>query len=284
MARLGALAVVHPFPSALDAAVTGIIGLLAGGSIERSLQLAAAMLLLQFAIGAVNDWADAPIDAIGGRAKPIPRGVISRRQALTVALACAAVGLLLAGLLGPATLLVALVGLGAGVAYDLGLKRTPWAGLAFATGFALLPLFAWLGSVGSPPPFLGWIFVLALPAGASVSLGNGLVDVEGDAAVGRSTPAVRLGSRRAHGLLGTADALVFAGAAIALFASIPSGAAAGPGRTFWIAWTGVVAGAFLVSVGWRLSGHPSRPDRLVGWRVQAVGLAVLAGAWFLGMS
>lgn len=275
MARLRALAVVHPFPSALDAGVTGLIALLAGGTAEQATLLAVAMLFLQFGIGAANDWADAPIDAIGRPLKPIVLGVVSMRQAAGVAVASAATGLLLAAFVGLAALLSGAAGLLVGIAYDLGLKRTPWAWLAFAGGFVLLPVFAWLGAAGTVPPFAGWIALLALPAGAIVSLANGLVDVDGDEAVGRLTPAVRLGRWRSLIVLVVLEAVLAVGAALgmALAGRAPPGA-----------WAGLVAGAGLQGAGWLVSTRPSRDARLQGWRIEAVGLAVLAGAWFLGMT
>jgi 4-hydroxybenzoate polyprenyltransferase len=274
-----AVAVLHPFPSSLDAAVTGLIAALAGAPAATVVQLGGAMLLLQFSIGAANDWSDAQADAMARPLKPIPAGLLRRREAATLAAVCAAAGLLLAAPAGPAVLAVALAGLLTGLSYDLGLKGTSWAWLAFAAGFVLLPLFAWLGGSGTTPAFLGWIVLLAIPAGAAVSLANGLVDHETDAVSGRRGPAVRLGPRRAHLALGIAHLLVVAGAMAGLGVG-----ARGTGGVVALAAATVALGVGFQAVGWLLSGGQARAARLRGWHVQAIGLAVLAGGWFLGMT
>ena len=276
-----AAAVLHPFPSSLDAAVTGLIAALAGAPPATVVQLGGAMLLLQFSIGAANDWSDARADAAARPLKPIPAGLLRRRDAAALAVICAAGGLLLAAPAGPAVLAIALAGLLTGLSYDLGLKGTAWAWLTFAAGFVLLPLFAWLGGSGTTPAFLGWIVLLAIPAGAAVSLANGLVDHETDALSGRRGPAVRLGPRPAHLALGIAHLLVAAGAVVSL--AVESRAAATAGLVA-LAAASVALGVGLQVVGWLLSGGQARPARLRGWHVQAVGLAVLAGGWFLGMT
>jgi 4-hydroxybenzoate polyprenyltransferase len=274
-----AAAVLHPFPSALDAAVTGLIAAMVGGAPATIAQLAGAMLLLQFAIGAINDWADAPADAIARPRKPISAGLVGRGSAAVLGAASAAAGLLFSATAGSAVLAVAVAGLLTGLLYDLWLKGTAWAWLTFSAGFVLLPLFAWLGASGSVPPFMGWIVVLALPAGVAVSLANGLVDDESDALAGRRGPAVRLGRPGAHAALAAAHAAVIAGAATALLLT------PGPaGATRAAAWAGIVVGAGLQAAGWRGSGSDARAARLRAWQVQAVGLALLAGSWFLGMT
>ena len=266
---------MHPFPSALNAGVTGLLVVLAGGAPSRAALLGAAMLFLQFAIGAANDWADAPADTLARPDKPIARGLLARTQALAVAAACGITGLGLAALGSPGLAAVGLLGLATGFAYDLGLKATPLAWLPFAAGFTLLPLFAWLGGASAVPPFMGWIAGLAVPAAIAVSLANGLVDLEGDASVGRRGPAVRLGrSATVRALLG---AHAFLGAA-AVTSLVLAGQPSLP------VWAGVAAGGALQGIGWLLSNGDSRRRRLFGWRAQALGLAALAGAWFYGMA
>lgn len=270
-----AVPLVHPYPSALNAAVTAILVLLAGGTPDRAVLLGGAMLLLQFAIGAANDWADASTDAVSRPTKPIPSGIVSRGEARTVALASAAAGLALAAPAGPLVAAVALGGLLAGLAYNLALKGTPWAWVAFSAGFVLLPLFAWLGGIGSSPPFLALIVLLAAPAGLAVAVANGLVDLEGDEMVGRRGPAVVLGRRRSLGALLALHVLIVAGAAVSLLGAAPVPRAV---------WAGVGGGGALQGVGLLLTGGGARERRRLGWEVQAFGLAVLAASWFAGMA
>jgi len=74
---------VHPFPSTLDAVAAGAIALIAGANPSVAARLTFGMLGLQFAIGTVNDLADAPRDRLSrprsrsrpawsGRARPRP--------------------------------------------------------------------------------------------------------------------------------------------------------------------------------------------------------------------
>lgn len=269
-----AIQLVHPYPSGLNAALTAVLVLLAGGTLGRAILLGGSMLLLQFAIGAANDWADATADAVGRPAKPIVSGLVAREQVRTVAAVCAVGGLTLATLAGPPVAAVALAGLADGLAYDLGLKGSTWAWLPFSAGFALLPLFAWLGGAGVPPPFFPSIALLALPAGAAVALANGLVDLEGDERVGRRGPAVRLGRRGTIRALFVLQVLLVAGVAVALLWHA---------RATPAVWAGVAAGGGLMGIGRLVAGGLERERRLLGWEIQALGLAALAGAWFAGM-
>src|SRR4051794_34468777 len=93
---LAAARLVHPFPSVLDGAVVAVVAVVAGGGLPTAIALGASMMLLQFAIGTVNDIVDAPRDAGHKPGKPIPAGLVSRRAATAIAVASAAVGLLLA--------------------------------------------------------------------------------------------------------------------------------------------------------------------------------------------
>ena len=86
-ARLGALGLVHPFPSVLVAVSTGVIGLMAGGSLTQAAILVVAMAAFQASIGVVNDLRDASDDAIGQPWKPIPSGRVTMPVARRVAVA-----------------------------------------------------------------------------------------------------------------------------------------------------------------------------------------------------
>ena len=142
----GLLRLVHPFPSALDAVVTLVLARIAGASLDRAALLAISMLAIQFSIGAANDVVDAPADAVAGRGKPLVDGQPSRqRLAVGVAATLGPAGVALAVVAGPAPALVAAVGYGIGLAYDLRLKATAWSWLPFAAGIPLLPVYAWVG-------------------------------------------------------------------------------------------------------------------------------------------
>ena len=262
----GLARLVHPFPSALDAAVTVALALLAGASGGRAVLLGASMLAIQFSIGAFNDVLDLPADAVAGRSKPLVDGRVGARTALGVGAACGLCGLVLAGIAGLATGLVACAGFGIGLAYDLRLKASPWSWLPYAAGIPLLPVFAWIGATGELP---GPILVLAglgVLGGASLAIANAVADTERDTASRTTTVATALGRTRAM-RLGALLALLVAG-----IATTSAFAHAGWIPAMWVTTAGAAGMIAGVALGFR--GRLQR-----AWEVQAVGLAILAAGW-----
>jgi 4-hydroxybenzoate polyprenyltransferase len=267
----GLARLVHPFPSALDAAVTVALALLAGASSGRALLLGASMLAIQLSIGAFNDLFDLPADMVAGRSKPLVDGRVGARPALGVGIACGLAGLVLAGFAGLATGLVACAGYGIGLAYDLRLKASPWSWLPYAAGIPLLPVFAWIGATGELP---GPILVLAglgVLGGASLAIANALADAERDTASRTTTVATALGRPRAI-RLGALLALLVAG-----IATTSAFALAG-----WIPGTGVTAAGAAGIVAGLMLGFQGRLQR--AWEVQAIGLAILAAGWVASLA
>lgn len=260
--------VLHPFPSLLDAAVVAAIAGVAGAPLELVVILAAAMLALQLAIGAANDWADAAADTTAQPGKPIPAGLIGRRAAATLAIALTSVGLALAATAGPLALGTATAGLMAGLAYDLRLKETRWSWLPYVVGIPLLPVFAWAGATGGiPVPFLVLVPVAAA-AGAALAIANAFADLERDLAAGVETVATVFGPDRAR----RAGAILMA---VAAGATLVSAATLG-GATPWLLATG--AGAGLAAGGVAL-GWAGRGARRRAWELQAIGAGVMATGW-----
>ena len=266
-ARLGALAIGHPFPSTLVALAAGALVLRAGGDAGRALLLALAMAGFQVSIGAVNDLADRHLDAAGKAWKPLPAGRLSVTAARAVAYLAFLLGAGLSALAGPAPLLVGLAGHATGLAYDLRLKRAGWGWLAFAVALPLVPLYAWSGAGAGLPPRLGPLVVLAALAGLQLALGNELADLDVDAAAHGRGLALRLGRRRATALLLVAAAAVLSVAALTLGATSP------------ISLITLAAGAAVSAAGALASTRSAPRWRWLGWQAQAVGVAVLALAW-----
>ena len=262
----GLVRLVHPFPSALDAGVTLVLALLAGAPGSRAVLLAVAMLAIQFSIGAVNDLADAPADALDSRSKPLMDGRVPARLALGVAAAAATVGIALSALAGPFTALVALAGYGIGLAYDLRLKASAWSWLPYAAGIPLLPVFAWVGAIGRLPGPMLALAGLGVLAGADLAIANSLADAERDAASGTATIARALGQGRAL-RLGALLSIAVGGTA-----AVSAVALAGPIPGTWLTCAGAAVMAGGTWIGFR--GHLQR-----GWEVQAVGLGILAAGW-----
>ncbi|HEY7591084.1 MAG TPA: UbiA family prenyltransferase, partial [Candidatus Limnocylindrales bacterium] len=174
-----------------------MIALIAGAGLEVAVRLGLGMLLLQASIGVVNDIVDAPRDAVSKPAKPIPAGLVPPVLAALVGAVAAALGLALSAASGPPTVLVGVLVLGIGYAYDLWLKGTASSWLPFAVGIPLLPVYAWLGAAGSVPPAFTFLLPAAVLAGAALAIANALADAEADRAAGVPSVALALGAARA---------------------------------------------------------------------------------------
>lgn len=279
---VGRIRLVHPFPSLLTAAATAGISVLAGASVLTATRLGVAMLAIQFSIGALNDLVDAPLDARQKPRKPIPSGLVSPRAAGTLAIGGAALGLTLSAVSGTSTTVIALGCLALGFAYDLRLSRTAWSWLPLSLALPLLPIFAWVGAVGSVPPGLIALVPVGLLAGAGLALANGLVDIDRDRSVERRAVAVALGRR--HAWLGQVLALGAAAALTVAFApQVPAsdaGSSAPVLRTVRVA--GVWLGVLLLAAGAALLASDRPGVRERGWELEALGVACLGLGWLAG--
>jgi 4-hydroxybenzoate polyprenyltransferase len=272
---LAALArLVHPFPSILDGLIVAGVALLAGGALTTALRLGLSMTLLQFAIGVVNDIVDAPADAGHVPPKPIPAGLIERRQAAVPATTAALSGLALAAPSGPGLEALALVVLGIGLAYDLAAKGTPWTWVPFAIGIPILPIYGWLGSTGALPPFAAVLVLMAVLTGAGLAIANSRADLETDTEAGTTSVATVLGPERSW----------WAEAAL-MVAAIVVGVVSLGGSGFDPApWALVSAGIGIVVAGLVLGRRSERRARVRAWEAQAVGAAIAAIGWIAGIS
>ena len=187
----------------------------------------------------------------------------------SIAVVAFAVGVGLAAVVGPIEVGLAIVVVGIGLAYDLWLKGTAWSWLPFAVGIPLLPVFGWAGATGGLSPFFAVLVPAAVTGGAALAIANGLVDVERDRDAGVSSVVVAIGEGRARAV----GIALLIGIEVAVVAS-----AVGFGRGVPAA---VVLGIIgLVPIGTALLTGPSDPVRRErAWRVEAVGLGLLAVAW-----
>ncbi len=228
---------LHPGPSLLVTATFVAAACLTAGQVlgwGRVVQLVFLMLPIQFAIGVVNDLADVGPDAGAKPYKPLVTGAVSRQAAVVLAVCLGLGGLAAALTSSPGVLALAAGGLAAGMAYDLGLRRTPLSLLPWWGAFVLLPLTAF---VAGGRALGGWVYALVPLAGLlalSLHLANGLPDIDADRRAGRRSLPVVFGpslSRRLSmvslaaaavvvvdisGLLGQRAWLVVAGASVAL--------------------------------------------------------------------
>ncbi|MEA2545656.1 MAG: hypothetical protein QOI09_929 [Chloroflexota bacterium] len=245
------------------------MAVLAGAPSPTALRLGLAMTALQLGIGAVNDLVDASRDAGLKPGKPIPAGLVSRRVAMVIALAAFGLGLGLASLGGPLIAALAIVVIAIGLAYDLRLKGTAWSWLPFAVGIPVLPVFGWAGATGGLASTFVVLVPAAIGAGAALAIANSLVDVDRDRAAGISSVAVALGEGRARAI-----AIVLLGAI--LVAAVAS-AFAFEGGIVTIVVIALLGGLPLAAAWFARPRDPAR--RELAWRVEAVGLGLLAVAW-----
>ncbi|MEU5323083.1 SCO3242 family prenyltransferase [Streptomyces sp. NPDC021056] len=126
--RLADLAQLVRLPAALSVPGDVLAGAAAGAGTPppRILGTMASSIALYWAGMALNDYADATVDAVERPQRPVPSGRVERRTALATACGLTAAGLGLAALTGGRRALgVALPLTGLVWAYDLGLKSTP---------------------------------------------------------------------------------------------------------------------------------------------------------------
>jgi 4-hydroxybenzoate polyprenyltransferase len=231
------------------------------------------MVAIQASIGMLNDVIDAPHDAGHKPGKPIPAGLVSPGAARVGVVVGAVVGLALAAPSGAATTAVALVILGIGYSYDRYAKGTAWSWLPFAVGIPLLPVFGWLGAVGTLPGSFAILLPAAVVAGAALAIANASADLDRDSAAGVVSVATTLGAERAW----TVQAVLFgfvAGVAIGSLIAT---------RATPLTVAGAVAGVVVISAGTWLGRDGDAHRRERAWEAQAVGVAVLAAAWLAGM-
>ncbi|TMF10328.1 MAG: hypothetical protein E6I37_12390 [Chloroflexi bacterium] len=200
-ARWTVVELLHPIPSLLTTlAALGFAWIFGISPRDRRFWwIAAIMLLVQFSISALNEWADADLDRQAQRQRPIPAGLVSRGAALGLAVICAVGAFLFCVLaeLGPFALLLVGIGTACGWAYDLWLKPTPLSVVPFAIAFPLMPF--WIGVLaGRPLSSLLVLFLGGSPLAAAIHLADAIPDRDADRAAGLRTLAVALGSPRAE--------------------------------------------------------------------------------------
>jgi 4-hydroxybenzoate polyprenyltransferase len=289
MARvIGILKLAHPFPSLLNSLATVAIATLAGAGPLVAGRLGLSMLGMQVAIGALNDLVDTDRDAVVKPGKPIPSGRASPGHAKVLTVIGGSTMVVLSAPSGPATVIVAALGLGLGFLYDLWLSRTLFSWLPLALALPLVPMLAWQGSTGAIPAGLLLLVIVAVPAGFLLALANGLVDVERDRASGKVGVVVAMGARQAWLLNAVVTAVVVV-LAVLLIPAIPSGgygAHVAPGD--WasragIQRVGLLAGIGLLAIGIAALRAATAAIRERGWELQAVGVLAVGVAWIAGL-
>jgi 4-hydroxybenzoate polyprenyltransferase len=204
--------------------------------------VAPAMLAGQLSVGWSNDACDAARDVAAGRTdKPVARGEISVRSLWIAAVVSVVAALAMAAAISLLTMGILALLVGAGWAYNLGLKSTPWSGVMYLLGFGPLPAYAASTLPGQPAPRF-WVCVAAALVGLGAHFVNVLPDLAADLSSGvRGLPqlvAARWGPGTAR-----ATALLLLLSASALLV-----VEASPGRR-WIAVVGLCVSCVLAVAG-----------------------------------
>ena len=199
------------------------------GERERSPGLAELILgsLSYFFISAtaliLNDLFDLEIDRVNAPGRPLPSGMVTKRDVIVLSMVVALLGLICAALIGTTAFLVVLVVWVVGVAYNWRFKRTGLVGnlmVAFSVGST----FVFGGIVvGHPADGVVWWFgVIAFLMDLGEEIAADAMDMEGDALIGSRSLAIVLGQRKALVISATIfGALVVVSAVPFIFAWLP---------------------------------------------------------------
>ncbi|WP_144765762.1 UbiA family prenyltransferase [Curtobacterium sp. 9128] len=204
------LASSHPGPTLTVTVLAAVIASAVGHPVWLVVLVAAAVVAGQLSIGLANDWIDADRDRSVGRSdKPVAQGLIAVSTVRTAAFVTAGVAVVLSVFLGPVAAVAHLVLVGAGWAYDAGLKRSVWSVVPFVVAFGLLPVVAVAAgpAAESPAP---WAIATGAVFGVAIHCTNVLPDLVDDAATGVRGFPHRLGLHAA-GVLAFASLVVAAG-------------------------------------------------------------------------
>ena len=173
------LKLTHPFTSLAVTVMTIILVLPVHAPLNsyRLFLVALVMLLVQLSIGVSNDLLDRPYDRIAKPWKPIPSGKVKLRTAIIVYFTLVVCSFVLGSLFGWLPFGIMLLGLCCGLAYNLGLKRTPLSWVPFSLAIPTLVLWARVIN-GDVPIVLLWVYPLGLLLGPALNLANQLVGAE----------------------------------------------------------------------------------------------------------
>lgn len=208
----------HGEPSLAVTVFATALAAAAGRGVAGSAAVGAAVLAGQLSVGWCNDAVDAGRDTACGRPdKPAATGELTPRTVGVAAAAALALCVPLSLLSGVVAGAAHLLGVAAGWAYDLGLKRTVLSPLTYAVGFGSLPAFVTLG-MPSPAWPAWWAVAAAALLGVGAHVVNVLPDIEDDLAAGVRGLPQRLGRRACRWL---APALMLA--AVGVLAAGPAG-------------------------------------------------------------
>jgi 4-hydroxybenzoate polyprenyltransferase len=219
----GFWALLHPGPSIITAIAYCIFAIIAAQglpSIGKLILTTFGMLAMQFAISTFNDYCDREDDKYSQKAKPIVRGIISGNFALISTMIFIIIMIVCYIPYGLEPTIVAILSLSIGLAYDLGLKKTPLSGIMLGIAFPMLPLLAWILFATFKPALL-WTYVVGLAIGIGIHLADALPDASADSHAGMHGLTQILGHRALFVCWGLFAMTGFAMAIVAMIGIIP---------------------------------------------------------------
>lgn len=275
-AARGALFVIHLFPAVMNATAGLVFYLIATdqASAFPAVAVALSIFLVSASVGSMNDFLDVDLDRRTKPEKPIARGDLTPRTAFAISVVSAVAGVVLSAVLGLPAVVVALLVLASGLAYDVWLKGTLWSWVPYGIGIPALPVWGFLAA-GKFTPVLLLSFPLGVLISLALYLANTIPDLESDTAYGIKGLAHRLGLRRS--LIAT---WVCFGVTIALLALTP----ALFGNDSRLLFPGLGLGAVLLVV--MVSGYlvnASQASLRWGWYLSAVLAGVLGVSWVVSL-
>ncbi|MCB1495972.1 MAG: UbiA family prenyltransferase [Bauldia sp.] len=272
----GAVFVIHLFPAVMNAAAGFVFYLIAARAWEiwPALLLALSIFLVSAAVGGMNDFLDVELDRTSRPEKPLVRGDLAPRTAFVISAVAAVAGVVLSALFGQPVMLVALLVLAVGLAYDLWLKDTLFSWAPYGVGIPALPVWGFLAA-GSFTPVLLVSFPLGVLIALALNLANTIPDIEGDTAFGIKGLAHQLGVDRSLAVTWICFAVT-----IVLLALTPVYLGNDPKLLF----PGIAIGAVLLAATIidRLISHSAAALRR-GWYISAVLAGILGVAWVVSL-
>ena len=183
----------HPAPTITVTVVAALLGV---GFLLSAAELGLVVLTVlvgQLSIGWSNDWLDAPLDLVAGRAdKPSAQGEVAvttlRTAALSALVLVVPLSLASGWRAGAAHLLL----VASGWVYNLRLKATPWSPVPYMVGFSALPVYVAL--VGDAD-IAWWVPVAGGLLGVAAHFANVAPDVDADLRSGVRGLPQRVGAR-----------------------------------------------------------------------------------------
>lgn len=196
--RLVGLLRLFRFELPFSAGVCVILGeILALGNLPSVSPLALgffSMFLISATALILNDYFDLETDRVNAPQRPLPSGMVSKRDVVVLSIVTALLGLLAAWMLSMTALIVVFVIWVVGVLYNWRYKRTGLPGnllVSFSVGMTFI-----FGGIAVDRPFektVWWFAAIVFLIDLGEEIAADAMDVEGDRLAGSRSLAVRLG-------------------------------------------------------------------------------------------